>query len=125
MAFAATPVVAVLKSIWLVPRTRELTESLVGIKELLMVLAKWAKEFCEMEVKGKGEDEIEKSGRGTLECHRLYAAPPLVWFRYETRHSSRHVGNKRRCQWKTTKTTRRQNSLREKSNIPRYYGEAR
>lgn len=79
MAFAATPVVAVLKSIWLVPRTRELTESLVGIKELLMVLAKWAKEFCEMEVKGKGEDEIEKSGRETLECHRLYAAPPRLF----------------------------------------------
>lgn len=77
MAFAATPVVAVLKSIWLVPRTRELTESLVGIKELLIVLARWVKEFCEREV--EGGDEIEKSGRGTLECHRLYAAPPRLF----------------------------------------------
>lgn len=122
MAFAATPVVAVLKSIWLVPRTRELTESLVGIKELLMVLAKWAKEFCEMEVKGKGEDEIEKSGRETLECHRLYAAPPRL---FGSVMKLVNVGNKRQCQWKTKKTTRRQNSLREKSNVPRYYGEAR
>lgn len=77
MAFAATPVVAVLKSMWLVPRTRELTESLVGIRELLMVLAEWVRVSVRWRLK-KG-DEIEKSGRGTLECHRLYAAPPRLF----------------------------------------------
>ena len=33
MALAATPVVEVLKSIWLAPRTRALKESLLGMRE--------------------------------------------------------------------------------------------
>jgi hypothetical protein len=38
MVFAATPVVAVLKSMWLVPRTLALKESLRGIRELVMMI---------------------------------------------------------------------------------------
>lgn len=33
--FAATPVVAVLKSMWLVPRTRALKESVRGMRDIL------------------------------------------------------------------------------------------
>lgn len=40
MALAATPVVAVLKSMWLLPRTRALNESDLGISDSDMLLLK-------------------------------------------------------------------------------------
>jgi hypothetical protein len=45
IAFAETPVVAVLKSIWLVPLTRALNESVRGMRLLLDIISLFAVEI--------------------------------------------------------------------------------